>query len=99
MAQNYLWLKVPIFRILQLTDSSDSFGLKIKVREEILAEPHALEFLKSVQREPSYGCLKFILGFAILRHEMREEIPPPFHSFPLRQGCMMWGIMTMSSMT
>ena len=66
-AQNYLWSKVPIFCILPLTASSDNFGLKIKVREDILAEPHALEFLKSVQREPSYGCLKFIRGLAILR--------------------------------
>ena len=52
------WLKVPIFRILLLTASSDNVGLKIKVREEILADPQALEFLKSVQGEPSYGCLK-----------------------------------------
>ena len=60
-------LKVPIFCILPLTASSDSFDLKIKVREEILAEPQALEFLKSVQGEPSYDCLKFIRGLAILR--------------------------------
>ena len=66
-------LKVPIFCILLLTDSSDSFGLKIKVVEEILAEPHALEFLKSFKYEPSYGCLKFIRGFAILRPEIREN--------------------------
>ena len=60
-------LKVPIFRILLLTASSDKVGLKIKVREEILAEPQALEFLKSVQGEPSYSCLKSIRGLAILR--------------------------------
>ena len=60
-------LKVPIFRILPLTASSDSFGLKTKVIEEILTESQALEFLKSVQGEPSYDCLKFVGGFAILR--------------------------------
>ena len=53
-------LKVPNFRILLLTASSDNFGLKIKVREEILAESQALKFLKSVQGEPSYDCLKFV---------------------------------------
>ena len=51
-------LKVPIFCILPLTASSDSFDLKIIVVEEILAEPQALEFLKSVKFEPSYGCIK-----------------------------------------
>ena len=71
MAQNYLWLKVPIFRILQLTASSDSFGLKIKVLEEIHAESQALEFLKSVKYQPRYGCLKLKSGFAILRPEIR----------------------------
>ena len=60
-------LKVPIFRILLLTASSDSFGLKTKVGEKILADPQALEFLKSVQGEPSYGCLKSIRRLAILR--------------------------------
>ena len=66
-------LKVPIFCILLLTASSDSFGLKIKVEEENLAEPQALEFLKSVKYEPSYICLKFFRGFAILRPEIRED--------------------------
>ena len=53
-------LKVQIFCILLLTASSDSFGLKIKVVEEIHAESQALKFSKSVQGKPSYGCLKFI---------------------------------------
>ena len=66
-------LKVPIFCILLLTDSSDSFGLKIKVVEEILAEPQALEFLKSVKYKPSYGCLKFVRRYAMLRSEIREN--------------------------
>ena len=61
------WVKVPIFRILLLTTSSDKVGLKIKLREEILADPQALGFLKSVQGEPSYGCLKSIRRLAILR--------------------------------
>ena len=73
VAQNYLWWKVPIFCILLLTASSDSFGLKIKVVEQIHAEPHVLEFLKSVKYKPSYGCLKFKSGFAILRSEIREN--------------------------
>ena len=67
---------------MPLTLSSDSFGLKIKVREEIIAESQALEFLKSVQGEPSYGCLKFVRGFAILRPKLRGEVhflkPPPY---------------------
>merc|ERR1712212_568742 len=60
VGQDNLWLKVPIFCILLLTASSDSFGLKIKVLEEIHAESQALEFLKSVKYEPRNGCLKFI---------------------------------------
>ena len=66
-------LKVPIFCILLLTASSDSFGLKIKVVEEIHAESQALKFLKSVKYEPSYGCLKLKSGFAILRSEIRDN--------------------------
>ena len=66
-------LKVPIFCILLLTASSDSFGLKIKVVEEIHAESQALEFLKSVKYEPSYGCLKFLFGFTIPKPEIREN--------------------------
>ena len=66
-------LKVPIFCILLLTTSSDSFGLKNKVGEEILAEPQVLEFLKSVKYELSYGCLKFKSGFAILRLEIQDN--------------------------
>ena len=54
-----------------LTDSSDRFGLKIKVGEEILAESQALEFLKSVNYKPRFGCLKLKSGFAILRSEIR----------------------------
>ena len=46
-------IKVPIFRILLLTASSDSFGLKTKVGERILADPQALEFLKSIQGDSS----------------------------------------------
>ena len=67
-------IKVPIFRILLLTASSDNFGLKTKVGEEILAEPHALKFLKSLQGEPSYDCLKFARGFVILRPKIRVEV-------------------------
>ena len=66
-------LKVPIlsqFRILPLTASSVSFGLETKVIEEINAEPQALKFLKSVEGEPSYGCLKFVRGF---ENELREN--------------------------
>ena len=73
MAQNYLWEKVPIFCILLLTASSDSFGLKTKALEEIHAESQALEFLKSVKYEPSYSCLKFKRGFEMLISEMREN--------------------------
>ena len=61
------WVKVPIFRILLLTTSSDKVGLKIKLREEILAEPHALELLKSIKGDPSYVRLKFVRRFVILR--------------------------------
>ena len=53
-------VKVPIFCILLLTASSDSFGLKKKDLEEIRAELQALEFFKSVKYEPRNGCLKFI---------------------------------------
>ena len=66
-------LKAPIFCILLLTASSESFWLKKKVLEEIRAESQALKFLKSVKYEPSNGCLKFKRGFEMLISEMREN--------------------------